>query len=121
MSALGALFGGGGGGPEEGGGDPEALLSEILSLMEQYLAMGPETPAFQTISEAMPAIQEAMGGGGEGEMLPPGEEGMEGPPVEDEGMGGSPLETMMPDSPPSSMEDASAMALEDMKKRRPRP
>jgi hypothetical protein len=119
MSALGALFGGGGA-PDAGGGggDPEALLSQILDLMNQYLALGPETPAYQTISEALPAIQEAAGGGGAAPDPTGGAPDAGMPPAD---AGGSPMDTMMPSSPPSSMADASAMALDDMKKRRPRP
>jgi hypothetical protein len=120
MSALGGLLGGMGAAPEEGGGDPESLLQQIMALMDQYLALGPETPAFQVISDALPAIEESMGGGG---MPPAAEEGpaVPGePPVAPEGEENSPMETMMPSEPPSGFDQASAMALEDMKKRKPK-
>lgn len=119
MSALGGLLGAmGGGAPEEGGSDPEALLQQIIDLMDQYLALGPETPAFQVISDALPAIEESMGGaapaGGEGMMPPEG-----APPMGEEGM--MPEEgPMMPSEPPQGFDQASAMALEDMKKRKPK-
>jgi hypothetical protein len=117
---LGALMGLGGA-PEGGGeGDPEALLSQIIDLMGQYLALGPDTPAAQVISDAMPAIEEAMGGG----MMPP--EGEVGPATADPSAGVEPEMpeddpmSMAPESAPSSFEDASAMALADMKKRKPK-
>lgn len=125
MSVLGSLMGGGGAAPDSGGG-AEDLLQQIVMLMQQYLSLGEETPAFQTVSEALPAIQEAASGG-----APMGADPMGGSPMEAEGPAedageppmseGTPMDTMQPSSPPSSFGDASAMALEDLKKRRPRP
>lgn len=119
MSALGALFGGGGADPgaDPGGGDPEALLQQILQLMQQYLSLGQDTPAFQTISEALPAIEEAAGGGAPTDAEGPADMGAE-PGGEPPPEGDSPMDTMQPSSPPSSFGDASSMALDDLKKRK---
>lgn len=119
---LGALMGMGGdaGGGAAPGGDAEALLQQITDLMDQYLALGQDTPAFQVISDALPAIQEAMGGGGDMGAMPPGEEGPAAPGethVAPEGEQGSPMD-MMPSSPPQGFDDASSMALDEMKKRK---
>lgn len=120
MSALGGLLGGGGGAPPPGGGggSPEDLLNQIMDLMTQYLSMGPDTPAYQTISEALPAIQESMGGGGDVEDAADvaSEPGGEPPPDQDQG--GSPMDTMMPSSPPTSFGDASAQAMDAFKKKK---
>lgn len=124
MSALGALFGGGGaqgapgmGGGDPGGGDPDALLSQIVDLMNQYLALGQDTPAFQPVSEALPAIQEAAGGApmgadSEGPQDMGSEPGGE-PPAE-----GAPMDNMQPSSAPTSFGDASSQALDALKKRK---
>lgn len=122
MSALGQLLGGSAA-PGGGGGNPDDLLNQILQLMQQYLALGQDTPAFGPISEALPAIEEAVGGaapdsedsadmasepGGE----PPAEVGT--PPVGPD----NPMQDMQPSSPPSSFGDASAQALDAMTKKK---
>lgn len=122
MSALGALFGGGGGpqgapgtdGGDTGGGDPDALLSQIVDLMNQYLALGQDTPAFQPVSEALPAIQEAAGGAPMGgDPTAPPDDGSA--PPDDQG---SPMDDMQPSSAPTSFGDASSQALDALKKRK---
>ena len=37
--------------------NPDELLVQISDLMQQYLALGPETPAFDSVSNALPEIQ----------------------------------------------------------------
>lgn len=112
---------------------PDELLAQIADLMQQYLQLGPDTPAFDAVSQVLPAIQDASGGGGGapgpgdlppagGDLQPPPPGGPGAPPDASSGggMDGLDLGALMqgPDTQPSSLEDASAMALSDMKKRK---
>lgn len=116
------------------GGNPEELLMQIAMLMEQYLAMGEQTPAFGVVSQALPEIQAAAGGGGG---APPMAPGPNEPPPEAlaaamaGGGGGEPPmmmsgETPMPDMTGApggdygSFGEADAALIEDIKKKRPR-
>jgi hypothetical protein len=58
LSALGAGGPGGGGQP-----DPEELLSQIRELLDQYLALGANTPVAPEAQALSDAIDQAQGGG----------------------------------------------------------
>lgn len=110
--------------------NPEELLAQIAQLMEQYLAMGQQTPAFGVVSQALPEIQAAAGGGGG---MPPDQGVAPGPPPDAalaEAMGGGggmppmpggeamPDMTDMPGGNYGSFEEANAALLEDTKKKK---
>jgi hypothetical protein len=120
MSALGALLGGGGGGAAGGGGSPDELLSQIVDLMQQYLALGSDTPAYDAVSSALPAIQESMTVGGAGGYDGDGTDSESGSDSMNDQTDTSPMATMHPSSQPKSFSDASEMALQDMKKKKPK-
>lgn len=106
-------------------------MAQIVELMGQYLALGPQTPAYDIISQTMPAIEQAMGGGGmppEGGMppgMPPEAGGM--PPMPEAPMmggevgmpdmtGGMPLEEQQTGDY-GSFADANAALGEDIRKK----
>jgi hypothetical protein len=98
----------------------EELLAQIGALLEEYLAMGTGTPVEAEAAALLSAIQGATGGG---EGMAPPEEGMMPPDMPPEGEAppeeaGGLMAGMMPSRPPTSLEDASALALEDSKKRK---
>lgn len=41
--------------------NPEELLQQIAELMGEYLAMGPDTPLYETFSQVMPEIAQGAG------------------------------------------------------------
>jgi hypothetical protein len=61
--------------PTGGGGGEEELLAQIRALLDQYLAMGSDTPVAPEAEALAASIDSAMGGGGE-EALPPEMGGM---------------------------------------------
>lgn len=74
-----------GGGALGGGADPEALLAQIRALLDEYLAMGGDTPVAPEAQALAAAIDSA--GGGAGGQPPPGGAVPPGPPPD---MGGGP-------------------------------
>lgn len=122
-----------------GASSPEDLLMQISMLMEQYLAMGEQTPAFDVVSQVLPEIQAAAGGGGmppEAGGMPPGmppEAGGMPPMGPEAGLPADPMmggEMPMPDMtggiPPGEMEagsygsfdEANAALTEDIRKKK---
>lgn len=105
---------------------PEELLAQIRSLLDEYLALGGDTPVAPEAEAFAQAIDAATGGGGEegmptGGPMDPGQTGT--PPVEEmpppeEGLeGGSPAQMEPPAAMPTDFKGASALALEDLKKK----
>lgn len=106
--------------------NPDELLQQIRAMLDQYLALGGDTPVAPEAQALAQAIDGASGAGGEAPPEAMGGDmggGMEMPP--EEAMGGAvpDLSGMMPDQMPTSsgsrspFRDASNMALEDIKKR----
>ncbi len=96
--------------------DEEEILAQIEELVGQ---LPPESPAAAALTEALGA------GGGEEPPLPSPDGGEEPQGPEEAlaaAMGGAPPEedprAMAPETEPGSMEEASAMALSDLKKRK---
>jgi hypothetical protein len=110
---------------------PEELLAQIRSLLDQYLALGGDTPVAAEAQAFAQAIDSATGGGGE-EMgaaevgAPPAEEGGElppggGMPPPDQSEAGPPMMPggePMPAGGPQDFGTASSMALDDLKKKK---
>jgi hypothetical protein len=102
--------------------NPDDLLAQIADLLQQYLSVGGDTPVAPQAQQLMDAIQQS-GAGAQGA-------DMGGPPDAD-AMGLAPddagampdLAGMAPSGQPTSnggshpFADASAMAIEDIKKR----
>jgi hypothetical protein len=116
--------------------NPDELLAQIADLLQQYLALGGDTPVAPEAQALMAAIQGAGGGQGApddpaaGGMPPDAGGGMPpdaggGPPMPDE-MPMPDIAGMSPDQMPTSspgrspLRGASDMALQDMKKKRAR-
>lgn len=110
MADLGpaGIFGGGGGGAtaQADPQDPQALLQQIRQLLDQYLALGPDTPVASEAQILADAID--TGGGGTGEQTaPPGGEpqqpetdlGGMGMLGEEGAMGGNPDLNLPPNAP----------------------
>lgn len=109
----------------QGGG--EDLLMQIAALLEQYLAMGEDTPVAPEAAALLQSIQGVAGGGMPPEGGIPPEAG--GMPPEAGGMPPMPEEPMGPEALPADMAgmgggdfgsfgEADAALLEDMKKRK---
>lgn len=113
--------------------NPEELLAQIAALMEQYLSLGEQTPAFGVVSQVLPEIQAAAGGGAPPEGGMPPEAG--GMPPEAGGMPPDPMAMMggempMPDMAGGvpadqmesggygSFEEANAALTEDIRKKK---
>lgn len=122
-------------GPLGGGANPDDLLMQIRDLLDQYLAMGADTPVAQEAQTLADAIDQTTGGGA-GDMgatppdmgvqpsVPPekqpgGADPANAPP--DPGVGGG-LDSMLtgPEPPPSNSKSyagANVSALDRLKKR----
>lgn len=121
-----------GGDPGAGGG-PEALLAQIRMLLDQYLAMGDQTPVAPEAQQLAQAIDQTMGGGppGADQGQPPPDQGapppgglgdLGGPPPDAGGMPGP--DQMLPQEgePPANpgaktFGEANKSASERLKKR----
>lgn len=104
--------------------NPDDLLQQIADLLGQYLALGPNTPVAPQAQQLMDAIQGAVGDP-QGMGMPQG-----GPPPDPSQGGGMPpggpmpdIQGMQPSGTPTSnggahpFADASAMAIDDIKKK----
>jgi hypothetical protein len=100
--------------------NPDDLLAQIAELSAAYLDAGGDPGALAEAAGGATGDVLPPTGGDAG--MPPPDGGMGMPPPDAGGMppedGGNPMESMMPSSPPSGFGEASAMAEEDMKKRK---
>lgn len=110
-----------GGAPPLGGApDPEALLAQIRDLLDQYLAMGADTPVAQEAQTLADAIDQNIGGGAGDMGAPPPDAGAE-PVVPPEKQPGGLAD--MAEPPPSDSKTyagANVNALDRLKKRNKR-
>lgn len=117
-------------GPDPGGGGPEALLAQIRMLLEQYLAMGDQTPVAPEAQQLADAIDQAAPGAAGPEMAAPGDVPDMGGGAAPAGPGAPPptdlgaLDNMLPQAgePPrttgrSSFKAANKNAADRLKKR----
>lgn len=103
---------------------PEEILAQIRDLLDQYLALGGDTPVAPEAQQFADAIDAATGGGGEEAGGPPPDQGgppagpEEMPPPDQSGATSDEGPIGPPPTPPTSMADASSMALDAMKKKK---